>query len=202
MAPLLVVPSEVSVRIPPIRLSFSQMLTSSAALGLVGVGAFFLIRRRKNNAADNAAGPPGQPLMAGNQYPNQPPPGPPGGHNQMYSGVPSMYIPPPGVAPGVAPMAAGYYAPPDNQGVPKAPLSPMSTAPSQFTPTDPSNYNPSVMGAAVPPSSTTPPAHAQHTPPPPNFGGYAQPGQQGYPQQHGVAELPTGRSDGELRELA
>lgn len=150
--------------------------------------------------------------MAGAQYPNQPPPGGPGAPNQMYSGVPSMYIPPPGqgqpgyppMEPGVAPIAGGYYAPPnDNQGgMAKTPLSPMSTTPSQFTPTDPSAYNPSVM---APPQSTSP-ANTAHTPPPPSYGGYAQAGQQ-QQQQHqqgggAPIELPTGRPDGELRELA
>lgn len=178
------------------------MLTNPAALGIVGAGIFFLLRRRKNK---DAAAPPAQPLMG--QYPNQPPPGPPGAPNQMYSNPPSMYVPPgamPPGQPGMAPMAGGYYAPQgQDQGMAKSPLSPMSTAPSQFTPTDPSHYNPSVTGGP-PPSSTSPPGNAQQTPPPGGYG-YAQPahqGQQGYPQQHPAVELPTGRPDGELRELA
>lgn len=194
-----------------------------AALGLVGLAAFLLLRRRKNKDTPTAQplmGPgqyQNQPPMAGAQYPNQPPPGvagdpnqmySPGDPNQMYSGVPSMYMPPPG-QPGLAPpgVAGGYYGPQHEQSMAKAPLSPMSTTQSQFTPTDPSQYNPSVAAGTpvAPPHSTSPPAGAGHTPPPPMYGAaYAQSGQQQQQQhsQNGAVELPTGRPDGELRELA
>lgn len=161
--------------------------------------------------------------MAG-MYPNQPQyPNQPGPQNQqMYSGVPSMYMPPPGApqqgylqpgapgAPGLGETGApmGYYPPQDNRGSMKPPASPLSPN-SQFS-TEPSMYNPSVAGGmpvVAPPSSTSPPQGAPTPPnqgptPPPGYGGAPA----GYPQQgHGYAgavELPTGRPDGELRELA
>lgn len=142
--------------------------------------------------------------MAAGQYQNQLPPGVAGGPNQMYSGVPSMYGPPPG-QPGLAPpgFAGGYYGPQQDQSMAKAPLSPMSTSPSQFTPNEQSQYNPSVAAGTpgAPPQSTSPPAGAGHTPPPPVYPAMqAQPGQQ--QQSNGAVELPTARPDGELRELA
>lgn len=161
---------------------------------------------------------PHQPPMAGGQYPNQPPPGVAGDPNQMYSGVPSMYMPHPGTPggpqpgqPGLAPpMAGGYYATPqDNQGMAKAPISPMSNSPSHVTASDPSQYNASIAAGTpgAPPQSASPPADTGHTPPPGYGAGYAQSGQQQqqvYPPQpqNEAVELPTTRPDGELRELA
>ena len=126
------------------------------------------------------------------------------------------YMPPPGApqqghlqpgAPGAAPM--GYYVPQqDNRNSMKPPASPLSPN-SQFTPSEPSMYHPTLAGAPVmaPPPSASPP-HTGPTPPhqgptpPPGYGaapaGYPH-GQGGY---SGAVELPTGRPDGELRELA
>lgn len=153
-------------------------------------------------------------------YPNQPQyPNQPGGPNQqMYSGVPSMYMPPPGApqqgylqpgAPGEAGAPMGYYVPQqDNRNSMKPPGSPLSPG-SQFSPSEPTVYNPSVaaMPAGAPPPSVSPPHQGPTppgqgpTPPPPGYG----PAPGGYHQQGGygnAVELPTGRPDGELRELA
>ncbi len=182
-----------------------QNLTNpAAALGLIGLGIFFLVRR-KNKTSDT---PPPPPAVAAA---GAPPPGGPG-PAPFNSPLPAPYSnqKPPldmGVAPGAAPVFDPRYS-----------VAPSMTSPGPFTvsPTgSPMPGYPALGIATPPPQGYSPPPPQGYAPqgyaPPPQ---YAQqntqfaphPGQQMQPppqqQYHSVAELPAQRGDGQVHELS
>ncbi|KAG7286823.1 hypothetical protein NEMBOFW57_009140 [Staphylotrichum longicolle] len=184
-----------------------------AALGLIGLGVFFLVRRKKQDPASPPAAPPPAPAPAQGfmpppgqgPYPNQTPPpnmgivpGAPGAFDPRYS----MAKPP--MATSVNPV----------QG---PPMSPMTVTP---TGSPPPLYQPQMQPMGPPMGMATPPPHhAMGTPPPmawarlllratcrrtPSMLRTPGPQMQPPPQQqyHGAVELSTQRGDGQVHELS
>lgn len=183
-----------------------------AALALIGLAIFFLIRRNRKNKQNiaPAAGP------ANTGY-NQPPPGagnpPPQGYPPQ--GPQMQQYPPPGQQGGYPPVAG--FAPVDNrQSIQKPPYAYDPNMPQHQQPYSPPSSPPPQSGTPAPgysPSQGTgqpfSPTESQYSSVAgyPQQGQYAPPPQPSYqthnPQQAGFAhELPTQRGDGEVRELA
>ncbi|KAH6617606.1 hypothetical protein F5144DRAFT_396976 [Chaetomium tenue] len=191
-----------------------------AALGLLGLGIFFLLRRKNKNKPPSPAmtaahaGPPGGPGFMGG------PPGGPHGLAPPYgSPNPQQPTPPPDMAAMAAVGAgagAGAYDPRYSMAKPPAsPVHPMH--PSQMSPHmsvspsgSPAPVYPPHMQGTPPPQHPYPQQQQQQpynmgpTPPPPQNGGYVP-----YPgppmpqqQQHAAVELPTQRGDGQVHELS
>jgi hypothetical protein len=187
-----------------------------AALGLLGLGIFFLVRRKNKNTASPGmtaahAGPPGGPGYMG---------GPPGGPH----GLPGYgnQAPPPEMA-----GMTGAY---DHYSMAKPPASPVHSmhhphqSPPGQMPSPHMNVSPSGSPAPAYPQhmqggmGTPPPQQQYHqqqqqpynmgpTPPPPQNGNggfvpYPGPPMPMQQQQHAAVELPTQRGDGQVHELS
>ncbi|KAK3305114.1 uncharacterized protein B0T15DRAFT_188770 [Chaetomium strumarium] len=178
-----------------------------AGLGLLGLGVFFLLRRKKQDPASPMA-PPGGPVYmpppGQGPYPNQPSPpnmasmpGTPGAFDPRYS----MVKPP--MATTVSSMQGSHMSP-DPMGISPA----NSPSPVYHTQMHAMAPIPGQMGMGTP--SPPPPHHSMGggTPPPqghfaPQNGPYVPyPGPQKQEPHFGAAELPTQRGDGQVHELS
>ncbi|KAL2134481.1 hypothetical protein VTI74DRAFT_11664 [Chaetomium olivicolor] len=184
-----------------------------AALGLIGLGIFFLVRRK--NQKDAPPSPPANAAAAPVSGPGfMPPPGQGPSPNQ--SPPPNM-SPTPG-APGAAAFAPHYTMMKPPMATTVSPMQGPPMTPVTVSPTgspSPQTYHPSMqpgMGMAnVPPAQgmgmgvgTPPPMTGMApTPSPPPPQPYVPPNglYQAY-QPHHAVELPTQRGDGQVHELS
>jgi hypothetical protein len=188
-----------------------KLMFSSAALGLIGLGIFFLIRRKNKEASSPPAGPPAAPAPSF---------GPPPGHGPYPN-----QTPPPNMA--AMPFDPRYSIakPPGATTVdPMQTNSPMPISPSGSPPpiyhhqmqsmgNVPAGVGMGIgMGTPPPPGqqmamgTPSPPPMGMGTPPPgqgPNNGPYMayQPAPHMQPAD-GAVELPTQRGDGQVHELS
>ncbi|KAK4233911.1 hypothetical protein C8A03DRAFT_19098 [Achaetomium macrosporum] len=176
-----------------------------AALGLIGLGVFFLLRRKNQGLASPMAPPSGPAYMpppGQGPYPNQtPPPNMAGMHHAPGAYDPHYSMVKPPMATMVSPMQPPPMSP-DPMGISPS----HSPAPAYHTQMQAMAPPPGHMAMGSTPSP--PPHHSMGgTPPPqgpfpPNGPYVPYPGPKQQQAQFGAVELPTQRGDGQVHELS
>ncbi|KAH6613573.1 hypothetical protein B0J18DRAFT_469916 [Chaetomium sp. MPI-SDFR-AT-0129] len=204
----------------PIGAIVGGVIGGIAALALIGLGVFFLMRRNSKNNRHNSP-----PTTAVGTVPPSFPGGPPGG---PYQQLPTQASPQPHMSVMGDPAALD---PRYNNGL-HSPHSPHMSISPQGTPSPaPFGQQQYAQGLGVGPMGTPPPQHqGLGTPPPQGYGAPPSPGhsvggyapygapspmhqqqygqgpygapQQQMPQQHHAVELPTQKGDGQVYEMS